>query len=449
MTMLNPQGGGTGVGRRMLLRGGGAALLLPKLASLQADEEQQQPPRRFLGLYVGHGFAITRREDHPARDWSWYPRVENGGLRFGKSMQPMQKFADQISVFRGLEHPQVVSSNGHSSADSFLTGSNPEGSVISPSLDQVAAAIGGRDTRYPSLVLGNEGGLGASGSSLTLSYTPSGRPIPSSCDLVRIYNQLFNSDPQLIAAEKAEQQRSTALVDRVFRSASRLQRRVSAEDNQQIESYLEAVRDIERNIERMQRWSDTPRPEVGQQDLSLQATVNEPQLFIRTMYQLIFLAFRTDSTRYVTYMLQSMIDGAWNDMPRNALGLPVGHHRLAHAAAGSGQKAMENLGTYDRFQAEMLAEFLQKLADTPEQNGSLLDNTLIFYGTSNSVTHVNRDYPLLIAGGRNLGFRQGVFHDLQATSKPLSSLYLTFLQQLGISVERFSDSDGILPEVLA
>ena len=120
MTMLNPQGGGTGVGRRMLLRGGGAALLLPKLPSLQADDEQKQPPRRFLGLYVGHGFAITRREDHPARDWSWYPRVENGDLRFGKSMQPMQKFADQISVFQGLEHPQVVSSNGHSSADSFL-----------------------------------------------------------------------------------------------------------------------------------------------------------------------------------------------------------------------------------------------------------------------------------------------------------------------------------------
>ncbi len=435
--------------RRHFLRGSGAALLLPQLPSLSGQDSLSSPAaKRFLALYVGHGFAITRKDDHPARDWSWYPRVQDGRLVFGRSMEPLQGLADQISVFQGLEHPQVVSSNGHSSADSFLTGSNPEGAVISPSLDQVAAAAAGRDTRFPSLVLGNEGGLGASGSSLTLSYSSSGRPIPSSCDLVKIYNKLFNSDPALMAAEKADQQRNSSLVDRVFRSADRLRQRVSAEDNRQIAEYLESVRDVERNIRRMQQWSETPRPQVEQDDLSLKATVNEPQLFIRTMYQLIYLAFRTDSTRYVTYMLQSMIDGPWNDMPRNALGLPDGHHRLAHAAAGSGLKALENLGRYDRFHAELLAEFLQKLANTPEGDASLLDNTLVFYGTSNSVTHVNRDYPLLIAGGRNLRMKRGVFHDFTASDRPLSSLYLTFLQQLGIPVDRFSDSTDVIPEVL-
>ncbi|HAD60681.1 MAG TPA: hypothetical protein DCG12_15660 [Planctomycetaceae bacterium] len=321
--------------------------------------------------------------------------------------------------------------------------------MISPSIDQVAAMVHGKQTRFPSLVLGNEGGLGASGSSLTLSYNRSGRAIPSNNNLTDIYNRLFNSDPSIIRREKALYARNSALVDRVLSSAKSLQRRVSANDNRKIDSYLDSVRSVEKNIERMQRWSDTPKPEVNADDLSLKATVNEPALFIQTMYDLIYLAFQTDSTRFVTYMLQSMIDGPWNDMPRNALGLPVGHHRLAHAAAGTAARAMENLGTYDRFQAELLAKFLRRMADTAEGSGSMLDNTIVFYGTSNSKTHVNRDYPLMVAGGRNLGIRQGMFHDMTTSGVPLTNLYLSFLRQLDVPAESFSDSTGIMSEILA
>ena len=440
--------------RRQFLYGTGVAMLLPRLESLAVNQEGRAialggvPPKRFLGLYVGHGFAITPKDDHPARDWSWYPRVSDGKLKFGASMKALQPFADQISVFAGLEHPQVVGTNGHSSADSFLTGSNPEGSVVSPSIDQVAAMAHGAKTRYPSLVLGNEGGLGASGSSLTLSYNRSGRAIPSQNNLINIYNQLFNSDARIIEREKAGHARNTELVDRVLNSAKSLQRRVSASDSHAISGYLDAVRAVEKNIQRMQKWSDTPKPMVDRNDLSLKATVNEPDLFIQTMYDLIYLAFKTDSTRYASYMLQSMIDGPWNEMPRNALGLPAGHHRLAHAAAGSGMKAMENLAKYDQFQAERLADFLQKMADTPEVNGSMLDNTIVFYGTSNSKTHVNRDYPLMMIGGKNLGFKQASFHDMTASSKPLSNLFLTFLRQIDVSVDSFSDSTGTMSEVL-
>lgn len=426
-------------------------MLLPNLESFAAAAgTETAAPKRFLALYVGHGFAITRKEDHPARDWSWYPRVDpDGKLKFGTSMAAMQPFADQVSVFHGLEHPQVVATNGHSSGDSFLTGSNPEGSVISPSVDQVAAIAHGKATRYSSLVLGNEGGLGATGSSLTLSYNRSGRAIPSTSDLVGLYNRLFNSDPAIISKEKAVYERNGTLVDRVLNSAKSLQRRVSADDNDKIESYLESVRAVEKNIERMEAWSDTPKPEVDASSLSLKATVNEPALFIETMYDLIYLAFKTDSTRYATYMLQSMIDGPWNQMPKNALGLPAGHHRLAHSAAGAGEKAMLSLGTFDKFQGDLLGRFLGKMADTPEGEGSMLDNTLVFYGTSNSKTHVNRDYPLMIAGGRNLGIKQGVFHEMATSGKPLSNLFLTFLQQLGVPVESFSDSTGVMPEILA
>ena len=433
--------------RRHFLHGAGVSMLLPQLETFA--KSPAAPPKRFLALYVGHGFAITPdKDDHPSRDWSWYPRVVDGKMVFGKTMSPMQPFADQLSVFYGLEHPQVVTANGHSSADSFLTGSNPQSAVISPSIDQVAAMEHGKKTRFPSLVLGNDGGLGASGSSLTLSYNRSGRAIPSTNDLTALYNQLFNSDPPIIAKEKSLYQRNASLVDRVMESAKSMQRKVGAEDNQKIQGYLESVRAVEKNIERMQQWSDTPKPEVDPTNLSLKATVNEPQLFIDTMYDLIYLAFKTDSTRFATYMLQSMIDTPWSEMPKHALGLPVGHHRLAHGAAGSGLKAMQNLGTFDKFQATRIARFLEKMANTPEGQGSMLDNTLVFYGSSNSKTHVNRDYPLLVAGGRNLGVKQGQFHNLQGSGIPLSNLYLTLLNCLDVPATKFSDSTGTVDAVL-
>ena len=440
--------------RRQFLYGAGVSMLLPRLESFAAPlvEQSASSPKRFLALYVGHGFAVTHNDEHPNSELSWYPRLIEDKLKFGNSMDAMQPFADKgkISVFRGLDHPQVMNINGHSSADSFLTGSNPEGSLGSPSIDQVAAMTYGKATRFPSLTLGNEGGLGATGSSLTLSYTRSGRAIPSNNDLLALYNRLFNSDPAVIRKEKALYARNGALVDRVLESAKSMQRRVSADDNRKIGSYLESIRVVEKNIERMEAWSDTPKPKVDASNLSLKATVNEPDLFIDTMYDLIYLAFKTDSTRYATYMLQSMIDGPWNEMPKTALGLPTGHHRLAHGAAGSGQKAMENLGKYDKFQGDRLGRFLRKMADTPEGNCSMLDNTIVYYGTSNSKTHVNRNYPLLVAGGSNLGIKHCGYHNFPKTGKqPLCNLYLTFLQSLGVPAQSFSDSTGTIKEILA
>ncbi|MCA9179320.1 MAG: DUF1552 domain-containing protein [Planctomycetales bacterium] len=440
----------TNASRRQFLYGAGVAMMLPRLESLAADSAQPAP-KRFLGLYVGHGFAITPhgKDDHPSRDWSWYPRVVDGRMKFGKSTAALQPLEQQLSVFYGLDHPGVVVSNGHSSADSFLNGSNPRASVISPSVDQVAAMHHGKETRFPSLVLGNEGGLGIRGGSHTLSYNRTGRAIPSENNLPRLYNRLFNSDPAVVAEEKTLYQRNGDLVDRVLESARDLKRRVSLEDNRQIDSYLESVRAVERNIARMRQWADTPKPDVSGEDLALKATVAEPAVFIETMYSLVYLAFRTDSTRYATYMLQTMGSGVWDDMPKNALGLNANHHLLAHNAAGSGAKAMEQLGTYDKFQADLLAGLLRRMADTPEAGGTMLDHTLVLFGCSNSKTHVNRDYPLLLAGGQRLGVRQGSFHDFANADLPFSNLLLTILRQLDVPVERFSDSTGVMEEVLA
>ena len=436
--------------RRHFLYGTSASMLLPRL-DIQADEalDSINSPKRFLGLYVGHGLAVTRNDDHPARDWSWYPRIADGKMVFGKSTSAFQPLAKHLSVFYGLDHPQVNGSNGHSSADSFLTGSNPQAAVIHPSIDQVAAMTHGKKTRFNSLVLGNEGGLGIRGGSHTLSYNRSGRAMPSTNDLELLYNQLFNSDPKIMRAEKSLYARNGDLVDRVFDSAKRLQRRVGINDNRKIDSYLQSVREVETNIQRMKKWSETPKPHVDTTDLSLKATVNDPDVFIETMYNLIYLAFKTDSTRFATYMLQTMGSGVWESMPKTALGLGVGHHLLAHNAAGTGLNAMQKLGTYDKFHADLLANFLNKLANTPEGNGSMLDNTMVLFGCSNSKTHVNRDYPLMLAGGENLGIRQGKFHEMKATGHSFSNLLLTCLQQLEVPAESFSDSTGVMQEILS
>ena len=209
----------TQLNRRNFLRGTGVALALPWMESLNVfgSPKAGAPPKRFLAVYVGHGFAITLADDHPAREWSWYPRVVDGKMKFGKSMAGFNEFSDQTTVVYGLEHPRVIRSNGHGTADSFLTGSNIGDAIKYPSIDQVAAGVHGKKTRYPSLVLGNEGGLGTRGTARTLSYNQFGRPIPSSNDLLRLYDNMFNSDPKLQLGAKrrlADAQRPAARNDR-------------------------------------------------------------------------------------------------------------------------------------------------------------------------------------------------------------------------------------------
>ena len=209
---------------------------------------------------------------------------------------------------------------------------------------------------------------------------------------------------------------------------------------------IDGIRDVEKDIERMQSWSDTPKPQVDAAQLALEATVKEPAAFIRTMYNLIYLAFQTDTTRYATYMLQSMGGGAWNDIPQT-LGISGNHHSLAHSGIGR-NPAGGGLAKYDQFQGKLLTEFIAKLAATTEANGTLLDNTLIYYGCSNSNTRNNSNYPLLLCGGMNLGLKHGKFHMLNERKAPLNNLYVSLLKALDAPVETFSDSTGNLDDVL-
>ena len=413
-------------------------LSLPLLECMARDTGSEMP-RRFLALYVGHGFALNG-------DWSWYPTLVDGQLRFGKSMDAFNPLNKRVSVMQGLEHPLCVSAGGHSTADSFLTGSNPAAAVKSPSLDQIAAMKFGHQTRYPSLVLGNEGGLGGEGRSNTLSYNRFGRGIPATNNLRGLYDAMFNSDPALRNKQQQRLNKDQRRIDRVLESYREMKRQLGYNDSQKLEHYMHALRDVEKEIERMERWAATPKPQVLADGLAFDASVKDPATFIRTMYNLVYLAFKTDSTRYATYMLQSMNSSKWDNIPIT-LGLGVTHHLLAHNAVQGGVH-LEKLGQYDSFQAELLAEFITKLADTPEGNGTMLDSTIVLYGSSNSQTHVNTNYPLMLIGGEKIGLKQGALHDFGQKAPPLSNLYLTLLNALDIPAKQFSDSNGTMTEIL-
>jgi hypothetical protein len=253
----------------------------------------------------------------------------------------------------------------------------------------------------------------------------------------------------------------------VLESHKDLQRQLGAADSIKMDQYLDTLNAVEKDIERMERWVETPKPDVGEdvfevsakdpaQDpiMSLKATANEPITYIRTMYNLIYLAFKTDSTRFATYMLQTMGGGAWDKNITSTLGLSKAHHALAHEWEHRGFDAskgnpVHDLARYDQFQSDQLTEFIKKLSDTPEGDGSMLDHTIVLYGTSNSKTHANKDYPMLLCGGEGLGLRQGRFHNMEGKNAgPLTNLYVRLLEALDVPVERFSDSTGKLEETI-
>ena len=208
------------------------------------------------------------------------------------------------------------------------------------------------------------------------------------------------------------------------------------------------MRHIEQRVERSERWLDVPKPEVDASGLHLEADDSTPRELIRTMYDLIYLAFQTDSTRLATYQLGNM-NGATSIAGKfpQLLGYSATMHNLAHNARKSDAGA-EPLGEWDSFLTEQLAYFLERLKTTPEGDGSLLDRTTVFYGSSNSQTHVNENYPLVLAGGRALGFRHGSYQRFE-DSVPLSNLFVTLLNRLETPAESFADSTGELSEVVS
>ena len=198
-------------------------------------------------------------------------------------MAAFNPLADRITVLRGLEHPGCISAGGHQTGDSFLTGSHVNRAAKSPSFDQIASMTHGHKTRYPSLVLGNEGGMGSIGLSKTLSYNQFGRPIPASNDIRGLFDAMFNSDPQLQKRQRSRLASDKHRLDHVLESYHGLKRQLGRDDSQKLDQYMQALRDVEKEIQRMQRWVATPKPQVPNDGLALNASDLDEDLVSDTL----------------------------------------------------------------------------------------------------------------------------------------------------------------------
>jgi len=456
--------------RRRFLRGTGVALALPLFESFATSANAAAKPtnrNRLACFYMPDGVPMPLAEDPAHQDWAWFPHGNGKEFTFTKCLEPLEPLRDELTVLSGFSHPAVRSIHGHSNADQFLTGAatgatGPYKNSIS--LDQEFAEHVGDQTRFSSLVLSTDGGTGTPRGAHTLSFNRSGRAIPAEHRPKRIFDMLFVKNDDDAARRLALSQSS---LDDLLADARSLRKTLSTNDQKSLDEYLQSVRDTEVKVEKAKRWINIPLPKVEVDHLNLDITPEDPRVFLQTMFELIYLAFKTDSTRIATYQLGRENGIGVSDYLARAVGFRL-THQLSHDTKEPG--GWKNFGTYCRFLAEEFGRFAGKLKATPEPGGTgtMLDNTLLLFGSASSAFHLSRNYPLILTGGKRMGFNHGQYinhvgnnaqggpwnggsepwqREVTHEDIPLSNLFVTMLQRLGLKTERFADSTGTIRDV--
>ena len=456
--------------RRRFLRGTGVALALPwfeTMSSRVGADEQRSTPRRLACFYMPDGVPMPLPEDPAYQDWAWFPHGGGKDFTLTKCLEPLESLRDEMTILSGLSHPSARNIHGHSNADQFLTGAptGPSGDYLNTiSLDQEFAAHVGDQTRVSSLVMSTDGGAGTPRGTHTMSFSRNGRAIPAEHRPKRIFDMLFVKSDADAARRLALSQ---SALDDLLADARSLRATLSVSDQKSLDEYLQSVRETEIRVEKARRWFSIPMPTVNVDHLKLDITPDDPRGYLQTMFELIHLAFRTDSTRVATYQIGRENGIGISDYLARAVGFNL-THQLTHDTKEPG--GWKNFGTYCRFLSEVYGGFVTKLKDTAEPggNGTMLDNTLLLFGSASSAFHLSRNYPLILSGGRNMGFRHGQYlnyaGDRQAggawnggaepwqqeaahEDRPLANLFVTMLQRLGVETETFADSTGVIAEV--
>ncbi|MBS0202625.1 MAG: DUF1552 domain-containing protein [Planctomycetes bacterium] len=456
--------------RRTFLQGTGLALALPWFESFAGNGPgSNETPKRFLSVYHPDGVGLPLKSDPAWKDWSWFPRGGEKDFELTKVLDVLEPLRSEITIYSGLSHPAARHVHGHSNADQYLTGAPIGGEgpyQNSISLDQVYAEHAGDFTRHSSLVMSTNGGVGGPRGAQTQSFNREGRPIPAMNKPREIFELLFVTSSKDAADRLA---RSKSALDLLIDNTRSLGRQLSRRDQETLKQYLDAVRDTELKLAKAQRWIDTPIPQVDTRNLHLDAEPKEARLYFQTMYELIYLAFLSDSTRVATFQLGRENGEGPHDLLSQAVGLG-GAHGLTHEVKKPG--GWKNLGTYNRYQVEEFGRFAQRLKETPEPTGqgNMLDNTLAMHGSASSSFHLSRNYPIISAGGKNLGFTNGRYlkfgkgnEDNQSGAGidtdagwqgkseveelPLAKLFVTILQRLGVETDSFGGYAGSLTRV--
>ena len=283
------------IDRRRFLRGTGLALALPLFESVSAsaNPDEAKNPNRLGCFYFPDGVPMPLPEDPAHKEWAWFPHGEGKDFTFTRCLEPLASLKNDLTVLSGFSHAAARNTHGHSNADQFLTAaptgsSGPYSNTIS--LDQYYAEHVGEQTRFSSLVMSTDGGTGTPRGAHTLSFNRNGRAIPAEHRPKRIFDMLFvktNED----AARRLALEKSA--LDDMLADAISLRKTLPAADQRSLDEYLESVREAEIKVAKAKRWINAPLPKVDSDHLNLNLTPDDPRLYLQTMFELIYLAFKT------------------------------------------------------------------------------------------------------------------------------------------------------------
>lgn len=413
--------------RRTFLRGTGVSLALPFLDAMWGRKalaaSENVLPKRLVTICASLGIYGP----------DFFPAESGDGYASTPYLKMIEAHRKDFTVFSNVCHPDQNGRDGHASEITWLTGARHPGlggfrNTIS--LDQYIAEKIGFETRYPSLQFNTGGGN-------SQSYTRSGVMIPADSSPSKVFAKLFLDGS---AWEKEQQIRKLhegrSIMDAVSEEAKRLQKRFGSGDRDKLDEYFTSVREMEQRLQKSEAWVNKPKPKV---DAAAPQDIKDEKDLIGRMnllFDLIPLAFQTDSTRAITMLVQGR-----GDVPAIP-GVKTDHHNLSHH--GQDPEKIAQLRLIETAQLKALDGLLAKLKAKKEGATSLLDNTAVFYGSNlgNANSHDWHNLPLLLAGG---GFKHGGHHTGDAKNNtPMGNLFVTLLQNMGIETDTFATSTGAL-----
>jgi len=289
-------------------------------------------------------------------------------------------------------------------------------------------------------VLSIDAGTGFLSRTGTISYSLEGKPIPAENNPRRVFDRLFRGDRASLESKRDSLKKRLKLVDAVLENAKTFNRKLGKSDKQKMDQYLTSLNEVESRLIASEKWIDIPIKEQDYSHLNLDATPEgEPAEYYRNMFDLIALAFDADITRSVAFMLNREDGMGISDTFPLKLGLSRTHHSLSHAGDKDGQL---DFAKYDRFLSEQLAYFFERLQSYKDRNGSVLDNSIVLFGSGASTTHNPRNLPTLLAGGSNMGLKHGSYW--RGGAPLVADVYLSVLRSMKIERDSFADSTGVV-----
>lgn len=426
--------------RRALLRGAGAALSLPLLDSMTPALSAAPAPVKRLGfVYIPMGAHMP----------AWTPKSADGKLtELSTTLRSLEKVKSDICVLQNLELKNAYPGTHATSNAAFLSAATAKWTessdyFLGTTVDQLAAQHIGQATRLPSVelamdlltVVGQCDNGYACVYQNNLSWSSPTTPLPAEAHPRVAFERLFG-DGGSVEDRAAELRKEASLLDWVRDDIARLQRKLGPGDRTKVSDYLDTVREVERRIQRAEKG-------VGESPLrDLDRPVGVPAAYAdhaRLMFDLQVLAMQGDVTRVLTFQLARETSN--RSYPE--VGVTESHHPLTHN--GGNPEKLEKVARVNAFHVSLFAYYLEKLKATPDGDGSLLDHSMILYGSgmSDADIHDHTNLPVIVAGGKVGGGR----HVVAAPNTPLANLHLTLLDRVGVRVERFADSRAKVPEL--